>query len=195
MFLGEGQGYAGHQGFRKRSPMPGLHRLFGCRASGLNQSDVVGPLPSEGQRVKVTRTTYTEGCKKWIKMCFKKKCFQESDLTLIWNIFIGLFMHRLIQFSSVKNKDKFCKYSHLTPHSGACFEFIWLWEATLFEVQLKCNTCRILPLIHTYTSHIMFTLHVYEQIFIFGRWKRWCVDICEPDATKAGVLNENNIFS
>lgn len=90
----------------------------------------------------------------------KKKCFQESDLTLIWNIFIGLFMHRLIQFSSVKNKDKFCKYSHLTPHSGACFEFIWIWGATLFKIQLKSNTCRSLPLIHTYTYqsyHVHFT--------------------------------------
>lgn len=70
MFLGEGQGYAGHRGFRARSPMPGLHRLFGCRASRLNQLDIVGRLPFEGQShimIKVMEATSAERCRKWIK--------------------------------------------------------------------------------------------------------------------------------
>lgn len=55
MFLREGQGYAGHPGFTERSPMPGLHRLFGCRAGRLNQLDTVGWLPFEGQWTKSCR--------------------------------------------------------------------------------------------------------------------------------------------
>lgn len=60
MFLGEGQEYAGRWGFRESSPMPGLHRLFGCKASRLNQMDIVGWLPFEGQWSKSRRQLLLE---------------------------------------------------------------------------------------------------------------------------------------